>query len=88
MANHSVHSTAELQLTVGEQIPLIGGPLIEIVEVAQPDAHLYSGVDIYGSELRALQPVWADRRGRWPWDAGFWKGRGGQRVLGARATAA
>jgi Domain of unknown function (DUF4262) len=31
--------------------------------------------------------VYADDRGRWPWDQGVRGGRGGQPVLGARAAA-
>jgi Domain of unknown function (DUF4262) len=32
----------------------------------------------------ALQLVYADDRGHWPWDPGFRGGRGGQPVLGVR----
>jgi hypothetical protein len=42
---------------------------------------------MFSSRLRGLQLVYADGRGLWPWDAGFRGGRGGQPVLGARATA-
>ncbi|HVE95523.1 MAG TPA: hypothetical protein VNA67_00795 [Pseudonocardiaceae bacterium] len=38
-----------------------------------------------GSDIRALQVVWADDRGPWPWHGGFRGGRGGQPVLGPRA---
>jgi hypothetical protein len=68
----------------GEQVPLTGGPLIQIVTVAEPSAHLRVAVDFYGSGIRALQLVHADDRGHWPWDVG-WRGiRGGQPVLGIR----
>lgn len=72
--------------TPGEQITLRAGPLIEAVAVEHPDAHMDVVVALYGSELRALQLVWADGRGRWPWAAGFGDGRGRQPVLGVRAT--
>ena len=72
--------------TRGEQIALRAGPLIEIVEVEHPDAHMDTAVAFYGSEFRALQLVWADGQGRWPWDARFGGRRGGQPVLGVRAA--
>jgi hypothetical protein len=66
---------------------LVGGPLIEIVRVAEPSAHLRVAVDLYGSSIRALQFVHADDREHWPWDVG-WRGvRGGQPVLGIREPA-
>jgi hypothetical protein len=46
----------------GQQISLPGGPLIEIVEVAHPDAHMGWAVAFGGPEIRALQLVWADGR--------------------------
>lgn len=70
----------------GEQLILSAGSVVEIVEVEHPDAHLYSALAFYGDTLRALQLVWADGRGRWPWAADFDDGRGGQPVLGVRAT--
>jgi hypothetical protein len=38
-----------------------------------------------GGPIRAVQLVWADGRGRWPWSADFADGRGSQPVLGCRA---
>ena len=58
--------------------------LIEVVEVAHPDVHLTFAVAICGPNVRALQLVWADDRGRWPWDAGWRHGRRRQPVLGNR----
>jgi hypothetical protein len=75
-------------LTPGQQIKLSAGPLIEIVEMSHPDAHLNFAVAIGGPEIRALQLVWADGRGRWPWSAGFCDGRRRQPVLGIRSRAA
>ncbi|WP_245645397.1 DUF4262 domain-containing protein [Pseudonocardia acaciae] len=71
----------------GDQRPLVGGPLVEIVKVQRPDAHLLTAITFYGSEqVRALQLAWADDRGHWPWDVGFRSRRGGQPVLGPRAA--
>lgn len=58
--------------------------LIEVVEVEHPDVHLKFAVRIFGPRVRAVQLVWADDRGRWPWDAGWGHGRRRQPVLGVR----
>jgi Domain of unknown function (DUF4262) len=84
VAEHVMHAAAPAP---GEQIALRGGPLIEIVDVAEPTAHLVMAVELYGSRLRALQLVHADDRGHWPWDVGYRGVRGGQPVLGARSSA-
>ena len=84
VAAHVLHASAPAP---GEQIPLIDGPLIEIVKVPVPEAHLKMAVALYGPSVRALQIVHADDRGRWPWDRGNRGGRGGQPVLGPRAFA-
>ncbi len=70
----------------GAQIAVPAGPIVEVVEVEHPDAHLNCAAAIFDSQLRALQLVWADRRGRWPWVADFDDGRYTQPVLGVRAT--
>jgi hypothetical protein len=70
----------------GEQVPLVGGPLIEIVTVAEPTAHLDVALNLYGPRIRALQIVHADDRGHWPWDRGYRGIRGGQPVLGVRSV--
>lgn len=68
----------------GDQMLPSDGPLIEIVRVTEPSAHLRVAVDIYSPSIRALQLVHADDQGRWPWEPG-WRGiRGGQPVLGIR----
>jgi Domain of unknown function (DUF4262) len=69
----------------GEAVHVEGGPLMEVVRVAEPAAHLTIAVELYGPGIRALQLVYADDRGHWPWDAGFRGRRGGQPVLGVRA---
>ena len=58
--------------------------LMEVVEVDHPDVHLKYAVRICGPEVRALQLVWADDRGRWPWEAGWGNGRRRQPVFGVR----
>jgi hypothetical protein len=83
VAAHVLHAAAPRP---GEQIPLRGGPLIEIVEVAEPAAHLLLAAQFYGAGIRALQLVHADDRGHWPWEVGFRGVRGGQPVLGMRAA--
>jgi hypothetical protein len=83
VAGHVMHAEAPKP---GEQIAWDGGPLIEIVKVAEPSAHLVTAVELFGAELRALQVVHADDRGHWPWDAGYRGVRGGQPVLGVRAA--
>ena len=81
VAAHVLHADAP---SPGEQITLDGGPVIEIVMVANPAAHLMMAVDLYGHRIRALQAVHADGRGHWPWDLGYRGIRGGQPVLGIR----
>jgi len=72
-------------LSPGRKIAVRSGPLVEIVEVANPDAHMEWAVAFGCPEVRALQLVWADGRGRWPWAAAFGDGRARQPVLGTRA---
>jgi Domain of unknown function (DUF4262) len=74
--------------TPGAHIAVGDGPLVEIVEVAQPDAHMNFAVALGGPDVRALQLVWCDERGRWPWAAGWGHGRRRQPVLGVRAQKA
>ena len=70
----------------GDRIQLPAGPLIEIVNIDHPDAHMDMAVAFNGIEFSARQLVWADGRGRWPWAAGFSDGIGRQPVLGMRAA--
>jgi hypothetical protein len=83
VAEHALHAKAPV---AGEVIPLSGGPVIEIVRVAEPSVHLAVAAAINGPGFRALQLVYADDRGHWPWDAGYRGGHGGQPVLGARGA--
>jgi hypothetical protein len=70
----------------GESVFVEGGPLMEVVRVSEPSAHLFTAVEFYGPGIRALQLAYADDAGHWPWDAGFRGHRGGQPVLGLRSA--
>ena len=70
----------------GNQVWLPAGTRVELVEIDHPDAHLYMAVNIEGPDISAVQLVWADGRGRWPWAPGFDDGRQLQAVLGRRAA--
>ena len=63
----------------------IAGRRVEIVELPHPEAHLLFADDVYGPELQAIQLVYADESGIWPWSRGYRGGAGGQPVLGPRA---
>ena len=78
---HLLHADAPAP---GTQATLVGGPLVEIVKVATPWAHLNLAVEFYGRRIQGLQLVHADKRGRWPWDRDYQGVRGGQPVLGLR----
>jgi hypothetical protein len=68
----------------GETVCYCAGSLhFEVVEMPHPEAHLFVATGLFGeARVKALQLVWADPQGSWPWDAGY---RGGQPVLGPRA---
>lgn len=53
--------------------------------VDRPQDHLSTALALYGDEVRALQLVWPDARGRYPWDRGHRAVRAGQPLLGRRA---
>jgi Domain of unknown function (DUF4262) len=72
----------------GTRLQLPGRRPGEIVRVAEPSVHLAVAADLFGERLTALQLVYADIRGRWPWDKNFRNGRAGQPVLGPRARIA
>lgn len=72
-------------LAPGKRVRVNDGPLVEVVQVAAPGVHLEVAAALFGRRLEALQLVYADRRGYWPWDRRFRDGRGGQPVLGVRA---
>lgn len=85
VAAHLLHAEAPAP---GERIPLTGGPLIEIVRVSEPSAHLRFATEFCRPGFTAIQLVYTDDRGHWPWERGFRGGRGGQPVLGARTAEA
>jgi hypothetical protein len=65
---------------------LQAGPYrMEAVEVDHPHDHLVVAHVLYGDDVRALQLVVADGRGRFPWDEGYRARRPGQPVLGTKA---
>jgi hypothetical protein len=81
VASHLLHGEVPAP---GTQAALHDGPLVEIVKVTRPWAHLNMAVVLYGTGIGGLQLVHADRHGRWPWDSRYQGGRGGQPVLGIR----
>lgn len=68
----------------GELISTPDGPPAVVVQVQHPDAHMDMAVAFYGSDVRALQLVWADDHGHRPWCPDFSNGRIRQPVLGVR----
>jgi hypothetical protein len=81
VAAHLLHAAAP---DPGTQAALLDGPLVEIVKVTLPWAHLNLAVEFYGRRIRGLQLVHADKHGHWPWDPAYQGVRGGQPVLGSR----
>jgi hypothetical protein len=71
--------------TPGDQILLTDWAKTEAVDVDHPDAHLDLAVRLFGPKLRALQLVWTDMCGLWPWDERYDFGGLRQPVLGVRA---
>ena len=64
----------------------LDGRDVEVVHIPHPEAHLFVAHDLYGDQLGALQLVWQDERGHFPWCSSHRGGRGGQPVLGPRTT--
>lgn len=81
LASHTLHGPP---FAAGDHIPLRDGPLIEVVSLAEPSAHLVFAAALYGPQIRALQLVHADTQGRFPWSPDYRDGRAGQPVLGPR----
>ena len=96
----SKERAANVLMAVAEQVLDAGAPAAgarvrlpgkrpgEIVRVAEPSVHLGIADDLFGDRVTAIQLVYADVRGRWPWDKNFRGGRAGQPVLGPRTRAA
>ena len=59
---------------------------VEFVALTEPSAHLHMAVAMYGPSVRAVQLVYPDDRGHWPWHRGYRGGSGGQPVLGRRSV--
>jgi hypothetical protein len=68
----------------GDVLTLRGGPPMEVVALTEPSAHLSLAITLYGPDVRALQLVYADESGAYPWSPSYRDGRGGQPVLGVR----
>ena len=67
-------------LAPGNRIRMVDG-LRRGREGCRAGAHLDVAADLYGQQLAAVQLVYTDQRGHWPWDRRFRGGRGGQPVL-------
>lgn len=77
----------EEPLRHGRRCDLMAGPALLVLRVARVE-RLEVARFLYGGALTALQLVWADALGRWPWEHP--PGRAGQELLGpwARLRAA
>ena len=69
----------------GDRILMSEIAVFEAVRVERPDVHMELGTRLFGPKLRAVQLVWTDMRGRWPWDSAFDYYGMKQPVLGIRA---
>lgn len=68
----------------GSQVRLPAGTHLELVTVDHPDPHLAHAFNVQGPGVTAIQLVWADAKGRWPWAPNFDGGGLIQPVLGLR----
>ncbi|WP_432850645.1 DUF4262 domain-containing protein [Amycolatopsis sp. CA-161197] len=68
----------------GDVCTLAGLLGVEFVSLTDSSAHLHVATMLYGTAVRALQVVYSDEAGRFPWTSSFRDGRGGQPVLGVR----
>lgn len=63
------------RLAHGDVVPVPGGAPVVLLEVLDPSDRLYLADHVYldpdGPPLRALQVVWADPRGHYPWQPGY-----------------
>jgi hypothetical protein len=85
LLNSVAHYTVRERVPApGDTINLPDGWHGEFVKVAQPDAHMTFAVELYGSDVRALQIVWRDKQGHSPWCPDFNIGGLRQPVLGVR----
>lgn len=82
----AAYTVESCEVRAGETMRL-GEVHLEAVQLRHPEAHLFVAAEFFGPALRAVQMVWADDRGRLPWEPGHRGGRGGQPVLGPRLSA-
>ena len=88
-ATLTLNSVADYLVNGGRPLPgeliAIGAEIeLVVVHVDHPEAHLNMAIALYGSEVKALQLVWADDRGHRPWCPEFGNGRARQPVFGVR----
>ena len=69
------------ELFSGQRVPT-SGPHVHVLAVARPHDHLLTATALYGKAVRALQLVWPDDQGRYPWQAGAQSQPSGQRLFG------
>lgn len=80
-AEHTLHTGPP---EPGEQWLLPRLPKLEIVRLNAPAVHLHVAVCCYGTGIEAVQLVYADSAGWFPWSPRYNFGHGGQPVLGVR----
>lgn len=85
LGHFAAESITKGPLRPGDRLDFLGIATIEVVKVEHPDAHLGLGVALYGRDLHAVQLVWTDTAGRWPWDSAFSSDGILQPVLGKRS---
>ncbi|UUV32122.1 DUF4262 domain-containing protein [Amycolatopsis roodepoortensis] len=69
----------------GEALPATAAmPALEVVPLDAPTAILFTAVEMYGGDIRALQLVYEDEHGKFPWDTQFRSRTVRQPVLGTR----
>jgi len=87
LLNHVADVTmGGIPFTPGTRTTADSGMLVEVVEVDHPDAHMNVAMAIEGPFVTARQLVWADERGRMPWERGYRRGRRSQPVWGVRSA--
>src|SRR5262245_7913620 len=67
VAHQLVHHDAST-FVAGDRLGWNGEGLIEVVDVAEPTVHLVYAYGMYGPDIRAMQLVYVDDLGKWPWD--------------------
>ncbi|WP_406637919.1 DUF4262 domain-containing protein [Amycolatopsis sp. WGS_07] len=80
-AEHALHTGPPIP---GEQWLLPRLPRVEVVRIGTPAVHLHVAVSCYGTGIEAVQLVYADPAGWFPWSPHYNLGFGGQPVLGVR----